>query len=178
MELPMKRAAVLSCAMIEEPRFKVFRQRGQLPFDPPEGDGYTLDHAFRLRLMLDLIGVDATEEQDRGMAPGYAAEVVREVMKRFPRHPLNQIEPFDWWAGLVVFERKTFDGIVRNAVIFAGELQNLSAWVEDQQAERWVGPGTGGRKPAVRLLLVNVTRAANFVNDRAEEIGLPIGVTE
>jgi hypothetical protein len=165
----MKRGPALYAANCEEPRFKVLRQRGQLPFVPPDGDGYTLDHAFRLRLLLDLIGNERDDETTiRGLPPSYAVEVVRTVMGQFPRHPLNQIEPADWWAGLIVAEQSTPDGRVVRQWTYAGELAGLSPWVEERRNR--------GEGVAVRQHLVNVTRAADGVRDRAEEIGFSVPV--
>lgn len=59
----MKRAAFLHCVGIGAPRFKLLKQRDQLPFAPdsayyfPDSDGkhadYTLSDAFLLRVFLD-----------------------------------------------------------------------------------------------------------------------------
>lgn len=96
----MKRAALLYCADIDLARYKVLNQRDQLPFyggDERGGSNYTLDQAFRLRLLLDLLGGEGDEASTMaGLGPSYAVSVVFNAMTQFPWHPLNQIEPRDW----------------------------------------------------------------------------------
>ena len=182
----MKRAGLLFCAEVDAPRFKLLKQRDQLPFDVPANEGaekwadYTLDQAFRLRLMLDLIGGESSDEtQLNGVGPEFAAKMVVNVIHRFPRHPLNQIEPRDWWAGLVVLEEERIDGAPdRFTEWYVGELENLGAWLEEKRKHPCDGPDGSTiyrRLPVVRLFLANATRAANFVRDRARELGLPEG---
>ena len=170
----MRRAPMLYCANLAEPRFKVLRQREQLPFGAPEGDGYSLDHAFRLRLMLDLIGGET--DGLGGLAPSDAAPLVAEVMERFPRHPLRQIEPGDWWAGVAILESTDAEGHTRRwAITYAGELGNFPAWLEHERTVEARGPAglpAKRRIPAVRVFLANATRAADGVMRRAREIGI------
>lgn len=182
----MKRAAMIYCANTDAPRYKVLKQRGQLPFvanDDSEAEGgdgkwanFSLDDAFRLRLMLDLVGGESTDEtQLNGLGPSYAQSIVYNAMARFPRHPLNQIEPRDWWAGLIVLEdNNAADGYFRFSEWYVGELENLDAWVKDR-AKR---PATEAEKDrgsykVVRIFLVNVSRVATEVRRRAEDLGLP-----
>lgn len=178
----MKRAGLLFCADVDAPRFKLLKQRDQIPFDVPEHEriDYTLDQAFQLRLMLDLIGGESSDKtQLNGLGPEYAASMVANAMGRFPRHPLNQIEPRDWWAGLVVFADKDSDETpYRFTEWYVGELENLGSWVEEKRKRPCEGPNGSTiyrRLPVVRLFLANATRAANFVRDRACEMGLPEG---
>ncbi len=182
----MKRAGLLFCADVDAPRFKLLKQREQLPFHVPMNDGaekwadYTLDQAYRLRLMLDLIGGEADDDsQLGGIGPGYAANVVANAMLRFPRHPLNQIEPSDWWAGLVVFEDTDSEGNrYRFSQWYVGELENLGASVAEMRKQECKGPDGSviyRNLPVVRMFLANATRASNFVRDRAREMGLPEG---
>jgi hypothetical protein len=166
---------MLYCAGTDATRWKVLNHRGQVPFVAPTGDGYTLDHAFRLRLMLDLIGGEA--DGLGGLAPSDAAPLVAEVMGRFPRHPLCQIEPGDWWAGVAILESTDAEGEPRRwAVTYAGELAQFAAWLEQERTFEARGPVPGlsgrGRHPAVRVFLANATRAADGVRSRAEEIGI------
>lgn len=171
----MKRGPMLFCANVDEPRFKVLRQRGQLPFDPPAGDGYTMDHAFRLRLMLDLIGGE--DDGLGGLSPSAAAPLVAEALRRAPQHPLQQISPGDWHAGVVVLERELPGGEVeRWSETYVGDLDAYPAWVAEKR--RFVASGSTPDLPkygtfrVVRHHLVSVTRAADFVQDRGEELGI------
>ena len=87
-------------------RFEVLKQRHQRPFHEGRdrgGSNYTLDQAFRLRLLLDLLGGDAGDaSMMAGLGPSYAVSVVFNAMTKFPRHPLNQIDARDWYLGVVV----------------------------------------------------------------------------
>ena len=170
----MKRAALLYCADIDAPRFKVLNARDQLPFivsrNETEGRGtkFTLDHAFRLRLMLDLLG----DAEMAGLGPAYVNSIIGNAMRFFPRHPLNQIEPKDWWLGVVVFEEALRDGEThRYSEWMACEIDNFHKWI----AQRTEPKEDGTRLKPVRVFMVNATRVANFVRDRAEEMGLPEG---
>lgn len=177
----MKRAAMLYCADHDPARFKLLKQRDQLPFglvDEEPGvkrTDYTLDQAFRLRLMQDLIGGESTDDsQLNGLGPAYAASMVLNAMNRFPQHPLHQFTDLDWWAGLVVLEDHDADGEpIRYTEWYVGELEQLAAWVA---AKRQRSPGPRGedrgQMNAVRVFIANVTRAANFVRDRADDLNL------
>ncbi|MGY6697871.1 MAG: hypothetical protein ACXIUW_17850 [Roseinatronobacter sp.] len=169
----MKRGPMLYIADVDDVRFKVLRKRDQLPFTAPEGHGYTLDHAFRLRLMLDLIGGEA--DSLGGLPPSSAAPLVAEAMRRCPTHPLRQITPKDWWAGVAVLEpsftneagEKVTD---RWAMLYTGELDHFPEWLDE--ARTFEADGASGQHAAVRVFLANMTHAAEFVQDRAQEIGI------
>jgi hypothetical protein len=147
------------------------KQRKHLPFgigaeDSDTGNQYTLDQAFRLRLMLDLLGVEGDEASAvAGLTPAYAKIVVDNAMHLFPRHPLNQIEPLDWFLGVVVFdEPQPGGGKRRFSEPLACEVQQLSAWL----AERCKPEKNKGRRRLVRLFLVNVTQAARSGSSRRD----------
>lgn len=173
----MKRSDFLFCAGIELSRFKLLRQRGQLPFVvngesvEHRGGNYTLAQAFQMRLMLDLLGGEGDEAATiAGLSPSYAVTVVSEAVRLFPRHPLNQIEPFDWYLGVAVFEKPYPNAVTaRFSEPFGFELAHLSTWLQD----RCKPDNRGVATTVVRLFMVNVTRAAIFVEDRAIERGLP-----
>lgn len=173
----MRRGQFLHCSGVDLTRFKQFKQRDQLPFvisavDAEYGGaGFTMEDAFRMRLMLDLLGGEGDETSRLGgLGPTYAAKVVFNAMHKFPRHPLNQIEPLDWFLGVAVFDCPAPGvGTERYSEAFALEVAHLSEWVADK-----CKPGAGGATPRlVRIFVVNVTQAAQFVQDRAQEIGLP-----
>ena len=172
----MKRAAFLFCADIDLPRYKVLNQRDQLPFycgGDRGGSNYTLDQAFRLRVLLDLLGGEGDEfSAMAGLGPSYAVSVVYNALTKFPRHPLIQIEPSDWYLGVVVYEEPEQAGeILRSSEWVACELERLPAWLDERRTDSI----TGQHKEIIRVFLVNVTRAAKFVRDRAEALGLPEG---
>ena len=170
----MKRAGLLFCADVDAPRFKLLKQRDQLPFHVPAHDGaekwtdYTLDQAFRLRLMLDLIGGEG-EGQLAGIGPNDAVKLVSNALGYFPRHPLDVVSEQDLWVGVAVFEEATSEGSHRFTRWFAGDLAELPSWLAK------AGTETDGKTklPVVRIFMANASRAAKFVRDRAQGRGLP-----
>jgi hypothetical protein len=179
----MKRGEMLYCADVEAPRYTVLKQRGQLPFfvaDPdgrPMGNKYTLEHAWQLRMTADLIGGEALDDRYlQGLGPDYASSTIVGATGYFPVHPLCQFTPFDWWAGVVVFEDEILKADKarpfersRWSAWYAGELSAFPAWVaEKAQREN----EKDGVSRVVRMFLANATRAADFVRDRAQERGL------
>lgn len=180
----MKRADLLFSADVPIGRFKVLKQRGQLPFeeslqsDKGHAADFTLDDAFRLRLMMDLIGGEEGEETlMSGLGPTYSLTVISDAMRAFPRHPLNQIEPEDWWTGVVVFEDRNADGSLRRwSKSYAGELSQFPAWIQQERQRPLARDGSPrGRYQVVRVFAANATRAADFVRGRAALRGLPEG---
>lgn len=174
----MKRADIAFIADIRPKRMDLLKERGQLPFDMPDGGKFTPDHAFRLRLMLDLIGGE--DDGLGGLPPSAAAPLVAEALRRCPVHPLRQFTPSDWFAGVAVLERRfvNADGkeeSQRWAVTYSGELEQLAEWLE--QERKFEAPGTlpgrtvTGRYKVVRVFLANMSRAASIVHRRAKEIG-------
>jgi len=131
-----------------------------------------LDQAFRLRLMLDLIGGESSDAtQLAGLGPTYAGGVIVNTMGHFPLHPLNHFGPRDWWAGVVVFQDEPKEGKqFRWSAWYAGEIEMLGAWIEEKRRREVPAEG---RCEVARVFLANATRAARFVRDRAEEMGLP-----
>jgi hypothetical protein len=173
----MRRGQFLHCAGVDVTRFKQFKQRDQLPFvisavDAEYGGaGFTMDDAFRMRLMMDLLGGEGDETARLGgLGPTYAAKLVWNALYKFPRHPLNQIEPLDWFLGVAVFDAPA-PGIrsERYSESFACEAAYISTWI----AQKCAPSEDGAASKLVRLFMVNVTQAAQFVQDRAKEIGIP-----
>ena len=63
----MKRAEIAYIAGIRPKRMDLLRERGQLPFNPPQGDGYTIDHACRLRVMVQLCNLGVRPITAKGL---------------------------------------------------------------------------------------------------------------
>lgn len=169
----MKRSDLLACAGVPTERFKAWNTRGHIPFQAPraafEGHldwrDYSLDDAFRLRMLFTLAGEDSGGMANLGgVRPIDGKRIVSEAMGRFPRHPLLQIEPEDWWLGIAVFETSdSFGEPALDPQIFCGAFSRLSDWASRAEATQ--------ERRLARLHVVNVTRAAEFVQDRAEELG-------
>ncbi len=183
----MKRAAMLYCADCLAPRYKVLNQREQLPFasgyDGFDGKwaDFTLDDAFRLRLMLDLVGGESSDEtQLNGLGPTYSSSIVANAMSLFPYHPLNQTAQNDLWAGLVVFQEEDSEGVLtRFSDWYIGDLGALGTWVATKQTRSYEeidGANITEQLSVVRIFLANATRAAKFTRMRAHELGLQEGL--
>ncbi|EEW24016.1 hypothetical protein [Rhodobacter ferrooxidans] len=178
----MKRAAMLYCADIDAPRYKVLKQRDQLPFwtDGQSEEGgwsdFTLDDAFRLRLTLDMIGGEGTgDDQLGGLAPSYVPKVITNAMGYAERHPLNTIAQPDLWAGVVIFEHRPTKGTpYRFSSWYFGPISDFGDWLSAETAKA-EGEYQGLRASPVRTFLANASRAAAFVRRRAFEHGLPEG---
>ena len=172
----MKRAEIAYIANIRPKRLDLLKERGQTPFDLPEGGEFTLDHAFRLRLMLDLVGGE--EDGFGGLAPSDAAPLVRALMPQFPVHPLTQTSPRDWWAGVAVLEKIQHDQRIRWVEPFAGEIEAFADWQAEKARFEARGPNPNipliGRHRVVRVHLVGVTWIARDVRERAAELGLDL----
>lgn len=178
----MKRSAMLYCADLEASRYKVLKQRKQLPYvgdddeedDPGGWADFTLNDAFRIRLALDLIGNDGLgkSEEDRlkGLPPGYAAKVVFNAMSSTDLHPLKMPADTDFWLAVVIFESLSKeDGAYRFSSWYAGPLTAFSDWIDDEVAK---AEKDGWIHVPVRTCMVNAVRAATFVRQRALELGL------
>lgn len=156
----MKRSDFLKCVGIDAGRFKVLKQRDQLPFsdDPEEHEAvsarrsFTLDEAFRLRLMLDLVGGENDNLQ--GLNPSYATKMVFNAIGRFDVHPLTRARGEDLWCGVIAFEDHNADGTtLRYSGWFAADLPSLPAFI--------AANSKGAR--AVRVFIANASLAADRV---------------
>jgi hypothetical protein len=175
----MRLSGFLHCTDCPKERFNALRRHDNLPLFSPGADAggwqsFTLDDAFRFRLMLDFLGdsvADAAYLQ--GLPPSGAVKIVDNVMPRFDRHPLNFKGSGELWAGIVVFEEAIEDADpLRSAAWFAGQPSDLSQWIEDKRT----GGHTGKKCEVVRIFLANASRAASFVRQRAIDLGLPEGM--
>lgn len=167
----MKRAALLYCAEIELHRFKTLRQRGQLPhltdtvqeIEAPIAR-YTLEDAMILRLFLDLIG---QEDDKPSIGPSVAANLIGNAMGHLHtnhRHPLNA-DGKDLWIGVVVHHSEHTEELKRYTSWFGGTLDEVSAAVEKQE--------NNSKDNSVRIVLVNASRAARVVRQRASDLRIP-----
>jgi hypothetical protein len=172
----VKLAALLFVADVDRERFNVLRRRGQLPIVRGTADDadakqstYDLADAFLIRVLLDLVG---DGDDHAAVPPAQAAPVASNIEHTLRRegfrHPLN-VMGADLWAGIVVLDEVVTDPQgetprLRYVARFAGPASDLPAFL-DAQANSEAQP--------VRVLLVNLSRAARFVRARAHELGLP-----
>lgn len=172
----MKRAALLYCADVDAPRYKLLKQRDQLPFvadteleeASDKWTNFKLDDAFRLRLHLDLIGNDGSKEYPHpGVAPSYAVSIIYNGLFNIIESPLTSAAA-DLWVGVMIVEapEEGEDGKpLRFSRWFGGPLGELTKWISEVSEQEGSAP--------VRVLMANASRAARFVRQRAEELGLP-----
>ncbi|WP_108259279.1 hypothetical protein [Mangrovicoccus ximenensis] len=181
----MKRAAFLHCANADAERYKVLDRRDQTPFiDHPEKNEFTLHHAFRQRLALDLMGGEAKDKaQLQGLNPDYASKIVVNVCRfTWPLaddESLEAIAAGNLWAGVVVFDyvapdednlppEAVIEGSYRWSDWFIGELDELPSFIEKKKREA----GGPGRKDTVRIFIADASACARGVLRRAEELGV------
>jgi hypothetical protein len=159
----VKRADLAFIVDTRPKRIDVLKERGQLPFRMPESGRFTLDHAFRLRLMLDLLGGE--DDGLGGLAPSDAAPLVERIMGQFPHRPLG----IDFWAAVALFEAYDHDIARRFSVAFCGHLEDIPKAVSRHAAT------TSPRPRVLRIVYVNAWRAAEQVKARAFKLGFSEG---
>lgn len=173
----MKRSKFLFASAAQLPRFKVLRQRGQLPFVIGDGaaeyeqDGFTLDHAFRMRLMLDLVGGEsAGSEPLGGLGPSTAANIVSNAVARSGADPIDLARKPDVYLGVAVFDEPQRDGSpLRYSEWVFCEATALPEWL----SERTGMQAYGLERTIVRVFMVNASRAARFVLSRVDVPAFP-----
>ncbi|MEM6677324.1 MAG: hypothetical protein AAF675_05580 [Pseudomonadota bacterium] len=170
----MRRAGLLHITDCPLERFNSLRRRGQLPFfDDSKGEersdqlskwqDFSLEDAFNLRLLMDLMDAE-------GVAHSEADYVVGNALRNLSMHPLNYPSSHGemWVAGGVLTDPggSSEKGFWRFHI--AGRFGDLPGLAEGQMA------GFPDSQ-LVRLTSVNASRAADFVRDKARELGLPEG---
>lgn len=180
----MRRRGISFCADIDPKRFDLFQQRNQLPFPSRGGDSYTLEDAFNLRLFLDAL-------DDHGVSLDLARYAVQNGVRELSMHPLRYPRSHgDMWvaAGMKAepvkpgYEHALEDlprsgDFVLTRFRVAGRLEDIHRLAAEEcgHHEGYKVEGTGRQIELVRLVALNASRAADFVRDRARELGLPEG---
>lgn len=164
----MRRKELLALTECDPKRFETLQQREQLPvLASGRWAEYSLDDAFRVRLLLDLIGDQ--EANLPSVPPSDAVGIVHNCMGYFDRHPLELEAGADLWCGCIVVESLENNlSVLRHTNWFAGELPHLSRYLTEKLADQ-----SSLQARPVRMILVNASRAARFVRDRAENMLLP-----
>ncbi|MFI0394932.1 hypothetical protein [Paracoccus jiaweipingae] len=174
----MKRAALLNCTGLGAERFKLLQRDDLLPFFASGDDrvsrwqDYTLDDAFRLRLMMDLIDAESPEAYPTGLGPSFSRRVVQSSLAVLPLTVADAAAQ----SPSIYIAYAAFEGLLnddtpdRFPCHYCGPLADLDGWIAGIIAK----DGDGYRNFACkRLFMANATRAANFVLERAQELGLP-----
>lgn len=176
MDFTTRLAGLLYCARTDEARFNGLRRHGNLPFPLDGSDGkwqkFSYDDVVKLRVMLDLMGEPETEAYGQGLPPALASKVVGNGVSRVGRNPILVELGQEVWIGVLLSEGPQTEeeeaegrNPLRMTDWFAGTLAELGLW------EQGKAPRADGCKP-VRLFLVNLSRAARDVGQRAIDFGL------
>lgn len=157
----MKRKGFLMVTGCASARLDTLAARDQLPFvtEPGKWSDYSLNDAFRLRLMLDAAEI---------MDVSTASKLARLADDRFyPLDVMGFTGDRDLWAGVVFY---TFDDMPEdwdNRYVVGGLPEELFP-----DAERFIENLAPGAR-ILGLTMVNASSAARRVRQEAHEIGLP-----
>ena len=174
--ITMRTAGLYYCTRSDENRYTALKRHDNLPFPSETFEGkwrrFTIDEAIRYRVMLDLLGEPEAEEYGQGIPPALAKKVVSNGPGRIFDIPLLAAAGPEIWIGVLMVEMEpTAEEIAgdkrppRSTDWFTGTLGDIETWVSKK------APANTGLKP-VRLFLVNLSRAAKEVTQRALELGL------
>ncbi len=173
----MRRAGIIHCVGIDAPRFNLLRKRKQLPFHVARDENaakwqdFSLDDAFRLRVELDFVAQESTETYPEGLGAEYASRLVTNsvsltVGTAYLARP-------EIWVGVCVFEGLMQDGKTETyREHLCGSLSQILSKYHDE-IPRQTEEGPYKYISGKRVFLANATRAARFVVQRAQELGLP-----
>lgn len=164
----MRRKGLLAVTGCNDSRFNSLSAREELPFvSAGTWREYSLENAFELRLMLNLVdGAGASLD----MARYIVGNSVRDLQLRDFPHPLNFPQSSgDLWVGAaIVSSNDSIEGGVRfHRIHFGGLLPDAIPTAES--AKLWDG------ETIVGVVMANASEAAREVRKIALEIGLPEG---
>lgn len=131
---------------------------------------YTVDQAFELRLLGELIG-KSSPFPNAGLLAGFARKIVVNAIglpeRSDPWFFAQQAVPI--LLGAVEFKVETADGTIRHeAAWFCEPMDKLPAWIVAKTSDAW-----GDEVSTMnRIVLVNATEAARHVLKKAVELGL------
>lgn len=179
----MQRRQALFIANYGLAAFKSYQHRDQLPIVTGAIDGtesryadYSLDDAWRLRLHLDLIGnePDSGACGECGLSPSGAKAVVMNALMHCDA-PLSIGDAYrakvDIWLGVVVYHETFGPDPLRFTEWFKGDLAGVNRQIAETLAAHEEDYPRTTLEP-VRVMMVNASRAARFVVNRAREFHL------
>ena len=162
----MKRKGLLAITGCGDKRFETFGTRDQLPFPATTGkwNDYTLEDAFRLRLMIETLDHAGGDIETALYLAGNGP-------RKLPMHPLNypSSEGEMWVAAGKVTEPNNADDETHSRFTVAGRLQDISPKVRDIVKRDFEG------SKVVALVCINVSAVADHVRQEALDFGLPEG---
>lgn len=168
----MKRAALLHCAGWTAQRFKLLQRHDQLPFhqvDEPDASRwseFSIEDAFRLRLMHELIDAESSEVYPTGTGPSFARSVVANATQVLCVEAA-EAHPVIWIAHVTLTGEVATGQMERHAFHYCGTLGSLEYKIEASEAA--FGDAYQSHA-ATRIFLANATNAAKFVLRRAKEL--------
>lgn len=169
----MRRAGLLYCVGIDKTRFYALGRHDNLPFylegaAMQKWQEFSLDDAFRLRLLIDMAGGEGEDLKHAGYPPSYCEKIISNALASLHVNEVSLDEASAHWAGVAIFEDASphaDDEPLRYSRWFLGKLCEIPAWVEELSSRE-------GDRP-IRLFLGNATQAARVVRNRAFDLGLP-----
>lgn len=179
----MRFASLMQLTGADRQRFNSLRRRcPQLPFLDRAQTGedlqtVTLEEALWMRLMLML----GAGESSAGISLENAQRLIEKGLSNtqngFAKGLRELITTPATWIGCVEFEGVTRCGASeRWAAHFAGPIDSLSNWMFDAPSEG--AAGYRRRCPTRIIGLVNVSAAAEYVLEKADNFGVPVGAWE
>lgn len=164
----MKRKQLLYISDCNEKRFDTLQTREQLPFYKTRGRWaeYSLEDAFRLRLMLDLIGGEAPSDPLGGLSHKTALSITQNTLSKHSilqgETALEDLAEADWWIGVNICEETDVRQIRhRYAVWFSGPLEVITSSLSNVVTADSQEDGSGEK--SIRAFFVNASNAARFV---------------
>ena len=156
---------------MQDNHFNSLRRLDNLPFTEDSAfagwANFSVEDAFRMRVMLDLIGEDYRQsEYLAGLPASYAQKIVINAVRGMACLPHGR-EDADIWAGVLVARDDTAPGGA-SPIWFWGGLADLAGWV----AAKTLTLEGEAPMPPVRVFLANASEAARGVRERAKEIGV------
>ena len=172
----MRISDVMQVTGVKREHFNALRRADNLPFDLAVNDKvagwaqFDIVDAFKLRLMIELMGADLSDSQIRLLA-GFASKVVSNAIGYAEDHDpqffaASSGNPIFLGAAEFTYVAEAGTTKTRSAW-FCGSMNAFAVWVQKESSGGFSDDG-----PPKRLVLVNATDAAIFVLKNAKALGM------
>lgn len=172
----MRKQSLLALSGFTRERFDGLARNENTPFPVSKNEkvtewaDYTLDHAFELRVMGQLMGISSPDAIN-GLLAGVARKVVSNAISKAERRDpwffAGQASPI--FLGVGEFKDEAADGTISHRTAWVCQpLEGISSWMAKETSGDW-----GGETSTLnRIVLVNATEAARHVLKKAVALGL------
>ncbi|MGC9457831.1 MAG: hypothetical protein ACP5DC_09965 [Halothiobacillaceae bacterium] len=165
---------------VKREHFNALRRLDNLPFsvsrstNAPKWQEFSIDDAFRLRIMLELLGSVTANESGSGLLPSFAAKAVNNAIgKSDVGSSIDAFRtvPSDHYLGFGFFEEVS-PGCepLRYSQWFCEPLDGIAEW-RNLQIEK-AKQESNADAQLVRIVMVNASAAAREIYRRASDLGL------